>query len=192
MGVALTWCAAAIALVPTILGVDALAAVDGRSRFTFALVPWLLLAGLPLRRPLNVSFALGLALPTLALSAWLDMRAEIEATVLLQRATWALASACLVQLAARRARGGNLYGFAWFFSWLAIPSFGALVAAFQGGNGGTLSEVATACGAGSRALSVAVDPRIVPLDALALASAAALFGLALLDRRVEPLGHLGR
>lgn len=178
MGAALIGCAAALALVPSVLSGDALASLDGRSRLAFALVPWLLLAGLPRRAPLNAGLALGLALPITALAGWLDARAGMAPEVLWQRAAWALACAVLVQLAASRARGSTLYGATWFVTWLVVPGFGALNAAFAVGAAAPWTDWTAALGAASRALAVASDGRLVALDGLALATAVLLWGLA--------------
>lgn len=178
MGVALTWCAAALALLPSVVGGEALAALDDRARLAFALAPWLLLAGLPRRTPLNAGFALGLALPTLALAAWLDARGGSAPVALAQRAAWAFACAALVHSAAQRARDANLYGLVWFLAWIAIPAGGALVAAFEGGDGARWTDYAQALSAPARTLVVTADPRIVALDGAALVVSAVLWMLA--------------
>jgi hypothetical protein len=178
VGVALIGCAAALALVPSILSGDSLASLDGRSRLAFALVPWLLLAGLPRRIPLNAGLALGLALPICALAGWLDARGGIAAGELWQRAAWALACAALVHAAARKARGASRYGAAWFLTWLVVPGFAALVTAFAAGTGGVWTDRAAALGAPSRALAVAADGQLAPPDALAFVTAALLFAVA--------------
>lgn len=177
MGIALTWCAALLALSPSILGGEALASLDDRSRLAFALAPWLLLAGLPRRAPLNASFALGLALPTLALAAWLDARGGFEWSVLAQRAAWALVCATVVNAAAQRARDAQLYGAGWFLAWIAIPGGGALVDALEGGHGAAWTDYAQALSASARGIAVASEPRLVALDAVAFATACALWVL---------------
>ncbi|MCB9905425.1 MAG: hypothetical protein H6831_13555 [Planctomycetes bacterium] len=178
MGDSLTWCAAALALLPAVLGGDALASLDDRSRLAFALVPWLLLAGLPRRAPLNAGFALGLALPTLALAAWLDARGGFAWSQLAPRAGWALVCAAVVNAASRRAAGSTRYGSAWLLAWIVVPAFAGLVAMLAGGGGPAWADWGGALSGPARALTVTADPGLAPLDALALATACALVWIA--------------
>lgn len=178
MGAALIWCAALCALVPSLLGGELLASFDGRSRVAFAAVPWLLIAGLPRRAPLNAGFALGLALPTVALAAWLDVRSGISGGLVLQRTAWIFICAALVHGSARRGQASTLYGGAWFVAWLAVPGFGWLADVFAEGRGAPWTDWAQACGAVSRSIAVAEDVSIFPLDALSVLSACVLFVFA--------------
>lgn len=174
MGVALTCLTAALALLPAVAGDSVLGLLDGRSRLAFALVPWLLFAGLPRRAAWRAGPALGLAALTLSLAAWLDVRAGVAAWLPAQRVAWGAVCGGVAWLAATRARGDAIHAALWFALWLVLPGLAALLGALAGGGAPGWTRMALALGAPSRALASAPDPGLVGADGIALASGLAL------------------
>lgn len=130
-----------LAATPLVLGERLAASLGDASRLALVWIPWVALIGLPLGAEERRAWplALGLALPQLALAAWLDLElglgaARLEATFL----GGLICASFLGEARFRAARAGvALHGPLWF---LLLPVLPALAAALAWGAGGRLPQ----------------------------------------------------
>lgn len=121
MGTPILLLAGVLSFLPALADGELARALEGASRLSLAALPWLALQGIPpnpspLRARRTWSSELGLALPLLALGAWLDVRAGSDPKEL--AFTGAGVLILLILLAEARYHAAGLRGYA--LAWLAL------------------------------------------------------------------------